>query len=332
MTMKIDRIEGEHVRATLRQTQVIVIPANEEFSKDFHVFDQLIGTINQARRAERDYVTDHSLDRLDGEGDDRDWVVSVKFAHLHPMYGERTLEQELHEMKEEESKGEIDLNLQDYKRQRILARRSPYPSVVIELLAMAPPSYTPPPPTGPFLSDDIKIDSEVVQRLESLFSRSSLDETNNLDGDFYESIGSHIETVSSVTPLAVAENWIATNDPHFEATKCAFTVSDVTHVDEAYEFLFTNLGMQTSRFLEGDTQAGAQKRQYLVMSHFLSNSATSLEKFAVQAEKIIRTLPSVIDKVDVSYFHPENVDEDKRCPVPVIVLQWKDENKQRTGM
>lgn len=313
----------------------------------------MIESINQARRAARDYVTDYSLERLDeqlhGEGDDRDWVVSVKCAHLHPNYGVKTPEQELEEIKEEEMNGEIDLNLQEYKRQRIVARQSPYPSVVIEVLAMAPPNYTPPPPTGPVspksvdeieddtndsydedsssssspASDDMKIDSEFVQQLESLFSKSSLDETKSKDGEFYESIGSHIETFSAVTPLSVAQNWIATKDPLFNATKCAFTVSDATHVDEAYEFVFTNLGMQTSRFLDGDRLAGAQKRQYLVMSHFLSSSATSLEKFSIQAEKIIRLLPLVGDKVDVLCFHPESVNENKRCPVPVIVLQWK---------
>ena len=287
---------------------------------------------------------------------------------MHPKYGYKTPEQELKDLKEEEDNdGDIDLNLQEYKKQRIIARRSPYPSVVIEVLAMAPPTYTAPSPTGPVspksidatdiegkiaggkdsgtndvdddddddgdgdsapssssATDDMKIDAEFVNQLEALFSRSSLDDKSNKDGDFYESIGSHIETFSAVTPLMVAQNWIDTNDPLFNATKCAFTVSDATYVDEGYEFVFTNLGMQTSQFIVGDVQAGAQKRQYLVMSHFLSSSATSLEKFTIQAGKIIRTLPLVGDKVDVSCLHPEHVDKDKRCPVPVIILQWKE--------
>ena len=66
----------DHQRVTLRQTQVLVIPANEDIL-DFPVFDSMIAAINQARRNARDYVTDVSLDRLDenmyGEGD-RDWV------------------------------------------------------------------------------------------------------------------------------------------------------------------------------------------------------------------------------------------------------------------
>jgi hypothetical protein len=69
--------QGEHPkRATLRQTQVLVIPSNEDMNS-FQVFDELIEAINSARRSARDYVTDHSLEKLDermyGEGD-RDWM------------------------------------------------------------------------------------------------------------------------------------------------------------------------------------------------------------------------------------------------------------------
>jgi hypothetical protein len=67
---------GKHERATLRQTQVLVIPSNDEMTLSFKEFDNLINAINQARRNARDYVTDVSLEKLDdrmyGEGD-RDW-------------------------------------------------------------------------------------------------------------------------------------------------------------------------------------------------------------------------------------------------------------------
>jgi hypothetical protein len=47
-------------------------------TENFAVFDAVMGAINQARRAARDLVTDHSLEKLDeqlyGEGEDRDWV------------------------------------------------------------------------------------------------------------------------------------------------------------------------------------------------------------------------------------------------------------------
>mmetsp|Transcript_5512 Transcript_5512/g.11682 ORF Transcript_5512/g.11682 Transcript_5512/m.11682 type:complete len:400 (+) Transcript_5512:743-1942(+) len=284
--------------------------------------------------------------------------VSVNCAHLHPKYGEKTPEQELTELRAEDEEGEVDVNLEAYKKQRLLARRSPYPSVVIEVRSMAPPEYTPPPPTGPVsprsiddidvrgsgtddddetpgdASADTRIDADFVNQLEALFSKSSLDSKSSSDGEFYESIGSHIETFSSVTPLMVAQNWIDKNDPLFDVTQCSFTVSDATHVDEAYEFVFTNLGMQTSQFLQrasdgGEAEAAsetareAQKRQYMVLPHFLSSSATSLEKFTAQSGAMIRTLPSIGDKVDLECFHPEHVDETKRCPAPVVILQWK---------
>ncbi len=271
--------------------------------------------------------------------------VSVNCAHLHPRYGEKTPEQELKELQEEEAQGEVDVNLEMYKKQRIIARRSPYPSVVIEVRSMPPPEYTPPPPSGPVspksvdeidLESSDDIDADFVNKLEALFSKSTLDNSStsksSKDGDFYESIGSHIETFSSVTPLMVAQNWIDENDSLFDVTQCSFTVSDATHVDEAYEFLFTNLGMQTSQFLINPNKStpptklsskNAQKRQYMVLPHFLSRSATSLEKFTKQAERIIATIPSISTKVDVTSFHPEDINEAKRCPVPVIVLQWK---------
>lgn len=83
-TFIIGPLAENHVRATLRQTQVLVIPANEDI-QDFQVFDQLVTAINEARRAARDYVTDHSLERLDDklygggggahpDDDDKEWV------------------------------------------------------------------------------------------------------------------------------------------------------------------------------------------------------------------------------------------------------------------
>ena len=163
-------------------------------------------------------------------------------AHLHPKYGEKTPEQELKELQQEEEQGEVDVNLEIYKKQRLLARRSPYPSVVIEVRSMAPPEYTPPPKSESVAPKSVeemdipsveeKIDGDFVNKLEALFSKSSLDsDSKRKDGDFYESIGSHIETFSSVTPLMVAQNWIDQNDPLFDVTKCSFTVSDTTHVD-----------------------------------------------------------------------------------------------------
>jgi hypothetical protein len=321
----------------MRQTQVLVIPSNPDL-KEWSVFDNLVTAINQARRSARDYVTDVSLDKLDdrvyGQEDDQDWVVSVNCAHLHPSFGEKTPDQELTDLQEEEQKDEVDLNLQAYKEQRLHARRSPFPSIVVEVRAMPPPVFTPPPPSGPIYPEPLQEEegegvanpnSDVVQQLELLFSKSSLNDSSSTGKDgFYDAIGAHLKEVTIATPMSMAQTWIAQNDELASETSCAFTLSDTQHVDEAYEFLFTNLAMQSTQFL-GNGQGGeAQKRQYMVLPNFCTSSATSMEKFAVQAKNIINTLPNLLEKVDIECFHPEHIHEDKRCPVPVFSLQWKD--------
>lgn len=260
--------------------------------------------------------------------------VSINCAHLHPNFGVLTPEEQLKELQEEEATGEVDLNMQEYKERRLVARRSPYPSVVVEVRSMPPVEFTPPPPHGPETPnpieddvDDTPISSEFLQQLEALFSKSSITQKEGgADAGFYDAIGTHIEEVSAVTPMTIAQGWIVQKDPHFDVTKCAFTVSDTPQVDEAYEFVFTNLAMQTSQFLSPNQEStGAQKRQYLVMPNFVSSSATSMEKFMGEVMKIIACLPNVKDKVELSCLHPEHIHAEKRCPVPVFVLQWKDE-------
>mmetsp|Transcript_46018 Transcript_46018/g.111435 ORF Transcript_46018/g.111435 Transcript_46018/m.111435 type:complete len:459 (-) Transcript_46018:158-1534(-) len=330
--------EGPSSPSSIRQTQVLVIPSNVDM-KDWAVFDNLIAAVNQARRSARDYVTDVSLDRLDllqeEEEDNKEWVVSVNCAHLHPEFGKKTPEQELKELQLEEDV-EIDLNLQEYKEKRLVARRSPFPSIVVEVRAMPPPVFTPPPPKEEPRAEEsleeeqaestmVDPDSDFVQALEMLFSKSSLNEDKSKDASFYDSIGSHLEELTTVTPLSMAQTWISQHDDLFDVTSCAFTTSDTPHVDEAYEFLFTNLAMQSTQFLsESPEQGEAQKRQYLVLHNFCPSSATSTEKFLREADNIIRTLPSLRDKVKIECLHPEHVQEDKRCPIPVFVLQWTD--------
>ena len=80
-TQTTNKNTEDYTRSTLRQTQVLVIPANNDLNDSFAVFDRLIQVINEARRNARDYVTDYSLEKLDdkmyGGGSsavDRDWV------------------------------------------------------------------------------------------------------------------------------------------------------------------------------------------------------------------------------------------------------------------
>ena len=269
-----------------------------------------------------------------------------------------TAEEELAELKSDDQDEEVDLNLQEYKQRRLLARRSPYPSIVVEVRSMPPIEFSPsteaqeeqpPSPLEPQAPDgmieedddedndddtmesDQEVTSEFVQQLEALFATSAHikdEESNKKKDDFFDAIGNHIEEVSTVTPMMVAQTWIDQNDPLFDAHSCAFTASDTKYVDEAYEFVFTNMAMQTAQFLVDDdsttVDSGAQKRQYLVMGNFMSSSATSLEKFTKEVNNIVNTTSQLKGQMEVSWLHPEHVDPTKRSPVPIFILQWTD--------
>jgi hypothetical protein len=253
-----------------------------------------------------------------------------------------TAEERLQAMKEEENDGEVDLNMLEYKERRMQARRSPYPSVVVEVRSTPPPDFSeamPPPPSSQVNPDQMKDDgassndsedseitSDFIQSLEALFSKSAhMKDEPEKEGDFFDAIGDHLETVSAMTPMKLAQTWVAENDPHFSPTKSAFTESNTQHVDEAYEFVFTNLAMQTSTFLEDSkVETGAQKRQYMIMPNFMTASATSMEKFANEFKNIVESVPVLKGHVELNCLHPEHIDVTKRSPVPVFVLQWHD--------
>jgi len=338
------REQARYESRTLRQTQVVVIPGSPLFSSNFKVFDQLIEAINQARRNARDYITDVALEKLDDalllndEQDDdddddrssRDWSVSVNLAHLHPNYGEKTPEELLQEMKEEEEAGEVDVHYQEYKQKRLLARRSPYPTVVIEVRSVPPPDFSSAPrlPMSTSSSSATKdtketISSADVQRLEALFGKSAhfhhptqaLTPEQSEDA-FYSRIGKSIQELSALTPLRLAQEWLVQHDPQLPAGAVTITESPAVHVDAAYAFVFTNLAMM----MEGSQQE-EQTRQYLVFPHFLSSSATSFEKFATEVNHIVGILPDLAEQVRVSTFHPEHIDPKKRSPVPICVLK-----------
>jgi hypothetical protein len=239
------------------------------------------------------------------------------------------MDEKLQEMKEEEEAGEVDLNLQAYKEKRLLARRSPYPTIVVEVRSTPPPDFSPkpkkatqqPPPEENVTADDI-------QKLEALFGRSATFDhpttpksPKEEENDFYNAIGraSGIHEISLVTPMILAQNWIAAHvlRDDMEPSCCTFTATETKHVDEGYEFVFTNLAMHISQF-----GGKPGMRQYLVMSNFLPSSATSFEKFANEANSISKCIPGLSGKLKVSTLHPEHVDPTKRSPVPVLVWTW----------
>jgi len=331
----------EYSPGTLRQTNVVVIPSSDEL-KSWHDYDNLIQVINQARRNSRDYVINSAMDK---DSSEREWVVSVNCAHLHPNYGEKTSKEIMEEMKKEEEEGEVDMHLKEYKERRLQARRSPYPTLVLEVRALPPPDFgesTPPPPAEAMQQEeevDGKVTSDDIKKLEALFGKSvaldhpasskDQDEDDDDDDDFYARIGMSmgINEISIVSPFQQAQVWVSENDPRFDASTSTFTETDVEHVDAAYEFVFSNIAMHCTenRPVDNDLpESSAGSRSYLVMPNYLPSSATSFEKFSGEVTKMLDAMPGFEGKVKVSTMHPEHVDSRKRSPVPIFVLKWSE--------
>jgi hypothetical protein len=279
-----------------------------------------------------DKIDDQLLQAGDEEGP-ADWSVSLNCAHMHPQFGQQTPEQVIEQMKQD---GEVDLHYEAYKEKSIQARRSPYPTIVIEVRAVPPPDFgqSPPPPAirrpeeQPTLSEDVDspVSADDIRKLEALFGKSArvVNENNN----WYDTIGETIEEVSLLTPIQLAQSFISENDPAVIGTIASFTETNTAHVDEAYEFVFTNLAMMCAQAeaaqqesSQGDGSS-AKIRQYLVMPHFLSCAATSFEKFSFEVQGMMDVLPDLKEKVSIDTYHPEHVDSSKRSPFPVFVLQW----------
>jgi len=183
----------------MRQTNVVVIPNCDEIA-NFRTFDNLVQAINQARRRAREFVIKKDKDmndvnRSSNENDsssNKDWVVSINCAHLHPQYGMQTPEEKLAAMKHEDEEGEVDLNLQEYKKRRDEARRSPYPSVIVEVKSSPPPDFG---AAAAAAAAEVKaetkpdddVTSEDVKKLEALFGMSAA--TKKADDPFYDALG-----------------------------------------------------------------------------------------------------------------------------------------------
>lgn len=314
---------GDAPIGTMRQTNVVVIPNCEEIDQ-FRTFDTLIQAINQARRRAREFVV--KMDKDDDETANelgKDWVVAINCAHLHPQYGMQTPEEQLAAMKHEEEEGEVDVNLQEYKKRRDEARRSPYPSVIVEVQSTPPPDFgaAAAATEAKAAADEAKPDDDVtsddVKKLEALFGMSAA--TKKADDPFYDALGEAFgdKQIAAQTPLSMAQNWVLDNDPAFNQESSTFTKSNTHHVDAAYEYVFNNLAMINAQ----EPKRG--QKSYIVFPKFLPTSATSFDRFAGQVSNIIRVMPSMKEKVVVSTFHPEHVMTSTRCPIPVLVITWK---------
>ena len=115
----------------------------------------------------------------------------------------QTPEEQLAELKREEEKGEVDVNMQEYKKRRDEARRSPYPSVIVEVQSTPPPDFgtrrdeaammeaAAADMMGAKMSDnsDGDVTSEDVKKLEALFGLSAAKKSTKPDDPFYDALG-----------------------------------------------------------------------------------------------------------------------------------------------
>ena len=122
--------------------------------------------------------------------------VSINCAHLHPNFGEPTPDEQLAAMKHGEEEGEVDMNLQDYKKRRDEARRSPYPSVIVEVQSCPPPDFGPRRDEAAMEAAaqdtpaaDTDVTSEDVKKLEALFGMSAAKKSTLVDDPFYDALG-----------------------------------------------------------------------------------------------------------------------------------------------
>jgi hypothetical protein len=130
--------------------------------------------------------------------------VSINCAHLHPQYGMPTPEEQLASLKHEDQEGEVDVNLQEYKKRRDEARRSPYPSVIVEVMSTPPPDFgsrrdeaameeasarDAEGGAGRAEDENGVVTSDDVRRLEALFAMSAAKKSTSADDPFYDALG-----------------------------------------------------------------------------------------------------------------------------------------------
>ena len=97
----------------------------------------------------------------------------------------------------------MDVNLQEYKKRREEARRSPYPSVIVEVMS------TPPPDFGA-RRDEAAMEAAArdagmtddVRRLEALFAMSAAKKSSSVDDPFYDALGEVRCDTCFLIPLA----------------------------------------------------------------------------------------------------------------------------------
>ena len=251
--------------------------------------------------------------------------MGISVSTLHPDYGNEK-PHELYENKINEIK-ENNVELKKYIDSRNRARQSPYPSLILEVNSSPPIDFSSDVDSSTSDANDEEnmITSNDVKNLENIFTRKSVlrDEVNSDDG---------VEELSTNQMFTLTRNWIENNDHSFDGDASLFTISDLTYVDTAYEFVFNNIAAHLETYWKQEKKNDIEKIEsgkltdgsctYLILNKFVSKSATSLEKFSNEVENIISKIPTLSGIISLKTFHPEHVEDTKRSPTPVIALHW----------
>mmetsp|Transcript_37904 Transcript_37904/g.88201 ORF Transcript_37904/g.88201 Transcript_37904/m.88201 type:complete len:262 (-) Transcript_37904:419-1204(-) len=231
------------------------------------------------------------------------WITSVSMAHLHPLWEP-----------DDEPTEENDPKHRAYKERRLRARRSPHPTVLIEVRSN-PLTITKSKEKKSSQGGENepgwrvnKIQMSNLDKLEMAFglpaSRASGSEMNKGNAS-EESIEPKAKSdfgalarQALMTPFEKTREWIAVQDPLFRGDISYFEETDTLHVDAAFEFVlgatargFATVGKYKNREEERPDKDSTDLVYYLVLPNFLSSSATSLEKFTGWVRKVLHVMP-----------------------------------------
>ena len=127
--------------------------------------------------------------------------LNINGASLHPHYGENSPEEIIQDFQQFGNYGEMDLDKIENTKRKNQARRSPYPTLIIELQTAPPGEGDASLPFHVSISDDDDdlskrgVLKEIIMKLESVFAKSAVlhknDEikTKMNDDTFYSAIG-----------------------------------------------------------------------------------------------------------------------------------------------
>ena len=187
-------MDSRHELSTMRQTQVIIVPFCDYF-QNFKSFAKVLKAIDTARKDARDFVTDPSIRKM--ESMEKEWNIHINGACLHPKYGEKSPKELMEDFEKMEQKS-IEEEVKKMTR-RNHARRSPYPTIIIEIQAAPPLSEEEMKHVANNNSSDDDLErqgllNEIVTKLESIFAKSAalhkkMDEKKDSDDELFDSIG-----------------------------------------------------------------------------------------------------------------------------------------------